>query len=140
MILPGTTYRTKTQIQAKGTIHFNKPLTLEFNFELPVVEDFKISIGKDPTDIFIQVWLLDSKKHESEIVEQKILASPFYNSFSLTISHVVIENHCDLLTDFEKVIYSYSPKNKFGELSNFADFGFEYQTLFYPTVEHFYQS
>lgn len=140
MILPGTTYRTKKNIQVKGTIHFDKPLSLGFDFDLPADEDFIISIWTDPTDNFIQAWLLDPKKYESKIVERDVLSSPFYGSYSLTIPHDVIENNCSLQTDFEKAVYFYSPLDKFGELSNFADFGFEYERLYYSTVEHFYQS
>jgi N-glycosidase YbiA len=140
MILPGTTYQTNTNIKVKGTIHFDKPLSLGFDFDLPFGEDFKISIWTDPTDKLIQVWLLDPKKYESKIVERDVLASPFYDSYSLTISRDAIENSCSLLTDFEKAIYFYSPLDKFGELSNFAGFGFEYENLYYSTVEHFYQS
>ena len=140
MVLPETTYRTNTNIKVSGTIHFDKPTSLSFDFDLPVAEDFKISTWTDPTDNFVQVWLLDPKKYESQIVSQDILASPFYDSYSLTIQRADIESSCTLLTDFAKVIYFYSTLDKYGELSNFADFGFEYENLYYPTVEHFYQS
>lgn len=140
MVLPGTTYRTNTHLKVTGTIHFDKPLSLGFDFHLPKDEDFKISTWADPTDHFIQAWLLYPKKYESTIVARDVLASPFYDSYSLTIPRQVIENSCSLLTDFQKAIYFYSPLDKFGELSNFAGFGFEYENLYYSTVEHFYQS
>lgn len=140
MVLPETTYRTNTNLKVTGTIHFNKPTSLSFDFDLPIDEDFKISTWVDPTDKSVQVWLLNPKKYESKIVGQDILASPFYDSYSLTIKREDIESNCTLLTNFANAIYFYSPLGKYGELSNFADFGFEYENLYYPTVEHFYQS
>jgi len=37
-------------------------------------------------------------------------------------------------------IYFYSQDQKYGEFSNFAPFGIEMDGIWYPTVEHFYQS
>lgn len=140
MVLPETAYRTNTHIKVAGTIHFNNPTSLGFKFELPINTDFKVSTWTDPTDKFIQVWLLNPKKYESEIVDQDVLASPFYDSYSLTIKRTDIETSCTLLTDFAKAIYFFSSIDRYGEFSNFADFGFEYENIYYPTVEHFYQS
>ena len=140
MVLPETIYRTNTNIKVTGTIHFNNPTSLGFDFVLPLDEDFKVSTWTDPTDNFIQVWLLDPKKYESKIIAQDVLTSKFYESYSLTIERGNIENCCTLLTDFGKAIYFYSSFDKYGEFSNFADFGFEYEKIYYPTVEHFYQS
>lgn len=140
MVLPETKYRTKVNLKVTGTIHFDKPVSSGFDFDLPADEDFKISMWTEPTDKYIQVWLLDPKKYESKIVDQDVIASPFYDSFSLTITRDMIENSCSLLTDFAKAIYFYSSLDKFGEFSNFADFGFEYENLYYSTVEHFYHA
>lgn len=140
MVLPETTYQTTTKIKVTGTVHFNKPACLDFDFEMPIGEVFKISTWTDPTDNFIQVWLLDSEKYETKIVTQEVLKSPFYDSYSLTMERTDIEKNCTLVTDFAKAIYFYSSSDKYGEFSNFADFGFDYENRYYPTVEHFYQS
>lgn len=140
MVLPETTYRTNTKIKVTGTIHFNSSTSLGFDFEFPSDEDFKVSTWTDPTDKFVQVWLLDPKKYESKIVAQDVLTSPVYDSYSLTIERSEIESSCTLLTDFARAIYFYSTLDSFGEFSNFADFGFEYENKYYPTVEHYYQS
>ena len=121
-------------------MHFDKPVSLAFDFELPVNETFHISLFADPREQSLQVWLHNPTKHESKIISQDILASPSYHSYSLTIQRKDIESSCTLLTDFSKAIYFYSSLEKYGELSNFASFGFEYEKLYYPTVEHFYQS
>jgi ribA/ribD-fused uncharacterized protein len=39
-----------------------------------------------------------------------------------------------------KQIYFYSQNEEYGEFSNFAPFGIEMDGLWYPTVEHYYQS
>jgi len=140
MVLAGTTYRTTKNLSVQGTIHFDKPVSDSFEFEIPSGEEFRVSVWTEPFDNFIQIWLLNSKVYERAIVGDSVLASPYYNSYSLTLDRNRIQQDCVLTTNFEEAIYFYSPNEKYGEFSNFAEFGFVHDHLYYPTVEHFYQS
>ena len=40
----------------------------------------------------------------------------------------------------QDTIYFYTKNDPFYELSNFAPFGFEYDGVYWPTVEHFFQA
>lgn len=52
----------------------------------------------------------------------------------------IIENQCELVTDFSQCIYFYSAFEKYGEFSNFSEHGITIQNEYYPTVEHYYQA
>ena len=139
MIYPGTKYKNNKELKSSGTIHFNMAYSSGFDFLLPKGETFKVSYFTDPTDEYIQVWLENSSKFENQVVGE-YLKSEKYDSYSLTLAKEQIESSCESLVDFSDALYFYSSKEKHGEFSNFADFGFEFQEKFYSTVEHFYQS
>jgi ribA/ribD-fused uncharacterized protein len=140
MLLPGTTYRTNKKIKVSGFIHFRKPVSGGFEYELPAGEEFKIALDTYPKDNMIHVLLADEKKFEPEIVDRHSLESPLYDGYSVIMPRNEIEKNCELLTDFADAIYFYSPFEEFGAFSNFSSHGFEFENLYYPTVEHFYQS
>lgn len=52
----------------------------------------------------------------------------------------ILETHCELITDFNKAIYFYTPSDEYGMFSNFSDHGITMHSMFYPTVEHYYQA
>jgi ribA/ribD-fused uncharacterized protein len=139
MIYPGTKYRNNEEMKVSGTIHFRTAYSAGFDFVLPKGETFKISYFTDPDDKHIQVWLDNSPKFENQVAGE-YLNSEKYDSYSLTLTKGQIESFCESLVDFSDALYFYSSKEKYGQFSNFADFGFEYQEKFYSTVEHFYQS
>lgn len=139
MIYPGTKYKSNQDIKMAGTIHFAMAYSAGFHFVLPKGEIFKVSCFTDPNDEHVQVWLDNSGKFEHQIVGG-YLNSEKYSSYSLILTKEQLESACDSLVDFSDALYFYSSKEKHGEFSNFADFGFKFQDKFYPTVEHFYQS
>jgi N-glycosidase YbiA len=140
MILPGTTYKTTKDLRVNGTIHFDKPYSEGFEFDLPKGTDFLISYWTEPSDNVVQVLPLDSEKFKEQIVDREILNSPFYDSFSFNINRIDIENDSILIYDFSKAIYFYSTNDKYGEFSNFSAFGIDFDGLYYPTIEHYFQS
>lgn len=139
MIYPGTLYRNIDNLKIRGTIHFTWAYSAGFDFDLPKGETFRVSCFADPDEEFFQVWLDKPDKYEDQIVGE-YLTSPKYHSYSLLLTKKQIETYCESLVDFSEAIYFYSSKEAYGEFSNFAEFGFEYQGKYYPTVEHFYQS
>lgn len=139
MILPGTVYRTNTD-KVRGILHFDLELTPGLDFVLPVDTSFEISLWADPEDQLLAVHL---KGAQAFMAVMPVSGKPdvsFEQPYPITIPSGIIESDCTLVTDFEQAIYFYSALEKFGELSNFAPFGFEYEDHYYPTVEHFYQS
>lgn len=139
MIYPGTRYRNNKELKVSGTIHFNTAYSSGFDFVLPKGEVFMISYFTNPNEEYIQVWLEDYGKYENQIVGE-FLGSVKYDSYSLDLTRAQIESSCESLVDFSEALYFYSSKEKYGEFSNFADFGFEFEEKYYSTVEHFYQS
>lgn len=139
MILPGTTYRTKTN-KVRGTLHFNQKVAPGLDIVLPVGMDFEISLWTEPEDQFIPVCLKDAAEFIAAILASRNPGSSVEEPYRITIPYSIIESDCILVSDFEQAIYFYSALEKFGEFSNFAPFGFEYENHYYPTVEHFYQS
>lgn len=122
-----------------GTIHFIQADSIELEFTLPKGETFKVSYFTDPYDAYIQVSLDNYSTYEHAIVGEYV-NSEAYDSYTLTLTKDQIESSCESLVDFGAAIYFYSSKEKYGEFSNFAEYGFPYKGKFYPTVEHFYQS
>lgn len=140
MILPGTTYKTTKNLRVNGTIHFDKPYSEGFEFDLPEGTDYIISYWTEPFDKVIQVWPIDSEKFKGQIVDKEISDSPYYDSYSFYINRTDVENNSKLIYDFSKAIYFYSANDEYGEFSNFSSFGINYNGLYYPTIEHFFQS
>lgn len=140
MILPGTTYRAKAGVKLQATIHFNQITLSGFIITLPEGENFKISLWADPADQFVMLDVKGTEEYVVEMVRKSPSALSLNQAYYITMPRDIIENDCILITDFAQAIYFYSALEKFGELSNFALFGFEYENQYYPTVEHFYQS
>lgn len=140
MVYPGTTYKTTEDLLVKGTIHFDAAYSEGFEFVLRADTEFVISIWTEPVDEYIQVWLVHPDIVELQIVGQDKMNSPQYNSFSLLIKRTDIDQKCILTYDFSDAIYFYSPIEAYGEFSNFSAHGIEYENVYYPTVEHFFQS
>jgi ribA/ribD-fused uncharacterized protein len=140
MILPGTTYKTTKDLRVKGTIHFNKPYSEGFEFNLPKGTDYVVSYWTEPSDNTIQIWPLDSDKFKGQILEKEILDSPFYNSYSFNLNRIDVEDNSILIYDFSKAIYFYSSNDEYGEFSNFSPNGINIEGLYYPTIEHYFQS
>ncbi|NRB63767.1 MAG: NADAR family protein [Saprospiraceae bacterium] len=140
MILPGTTYKTTKDLRVKGTIHFDKPYSQGFEFDLPKGTDYIISYWTEPSDNIIQIWPIDSEKFKGKIVDKEILDSPFYDSYSFNINRIDVENNSTLIYDFSNAIYFYSAIDKYGEFSNFSPYGIDFDGLYYPTLEHYFQS
>ncbi|GAB1347335.1 NADAR family protein [Cloacibacterium normanense] len=140
MILPNTTYKTKKSIKVTGNIHFNAAYSETFEYNLPENEIFDISIWTEPNDEIVQVWPANPGKYESQLIPEEILKSPFYDSYSFSISRELIDINCEIISDFAQAIYFYSVNEEYGEFSNFFENGILYQEKYYPTVEHFYQA
>lgn len=140
MILPGTTYRAKAGLKLQATLHLNQSSSSGFDVILPEGKDFKISLWADPADPVVVLDVKDAEKYVLESAKNNFPALPLSQAYHISAAHDVIENDCILITDFAQAIYFYSALEQFGELSNFALFGFEYENHYYPTVEHFYQS
>lgn len=140
MILPGTTYRAKAGLKLQATLHLNKSSSSVFDVILPEDKDFKISLWADPADQLVRLDVKDAEQYIVESVKNNFPALPLSQAYPISMPSNVIENDCILITDFAQAIYFYSALEKFGALSNFALYGFEYENHYYPTVEHFYQS
>jgi hypothetical protein len=140
MILPGTTYTTTKDLRISGTIHFNKPSSEGFEFDLPEGTDFIVSYWTEPSDNVIQVWPIDSEQFKEQIIGRDILDAPLFDSFSFNLKRNDIEENSMLIYDFSKAIYFYSANDKYGEFSNFSAHGIEINGHYYSTVEHYYQS
>jgi len=140
MILPGTTYETNKDLIVNGIIHFRKAYSKGFEFNLPNRTAYKIAYWAEPYDQEVQVWPLDAHKFESQIVPKEVLDSPFYDSYSFYLKRADIEDNSSLTYDFSKAIYFYSAHDKYGEFSNFAAFGIDFDGLYYPTMEHYFQA
>lgn len=128
-MIPGTKYQTKEDIELSIKEENAK------SFILPKYTSFLISIWNSPYTEFL---IIDLDKTTLNQLQKRNSFPLSAKSFQLTSSQ--IQDQCELITDFSEAIYFYSPHESWGEFSNFAEFGFEYEGLFYPTVEHFYQS
>lgn len=127
MILPGTKYRAKAGLQLLATLHLNKPSSSGFDVVLPEGKDFKISLWDDPADQLVMLDVKDAEQYIVESVKNNFPGLLLSQAYHINVVHDVIENDCILMTDFAQAIYFYSALEKFGELSNFALFGFEYE-------------
>lgn len=140
MIYPGTTYKTTEELLVNATIHYGTSHSKGFEFTLPQATEFIISIWTEPVNEYIQIWLLKPELFELQVVAQERIDSAKYDSFSLKLKRVEIEQKATLTYNFSDAIYFYSPIDNYGEFSNFSEHGIEHEGAYYPTVEHFFQS
>ncbi|WP_306643932.1 NADAR family protein [Sanyastnella coralliicola] len=139
MILPGAKYRNAKALKVSGLIHFTWAFSERFDFVLPKGESFKVSYFNDPDDEEIQVWLDAPSKYEEMVVGEYLKAEK-YDSYSLLLRKDQLESHCEaLIRDMQVIYFDLTPESDHW-LSSYSRNGFTFNDLYYPTVEHFFQS
>ncbi len=131
MLLPYTNYKTVFPISG-NLIFFKKNAEQSIPITLPSETSFRISLLVNPLDKIIKIDDVSPTLLNDFELENK--------AFYITLNPIDITEKCELTTDFGQAIYFYAANAKYGELSNFSAHGFEHDGLFYPTVEHFYQT
>lgn len=138
MILPGTTFINQEPLFLQVLVHFDKSYLAPFEFELPPLEEFRINLGNQPQAEYLGITLLQD--YPPQILPKDIQTNHSLNYWEVSALRQQIEEDCESTFDFSQAIYFYSKDEAYGEFSNFADFGIEINGLFYPTIEHYYQS
>lgn len=135
MILPHTTYTTNQKLKAviERPEKHSSQNRIEFTLDKGI--DFEVTLDNNPKDNPMKVYLPKTDKLPTDILQFSSREKIAY-----FIERSEIEDKCMLTSDFEKAIYFYSSLDDFGEFSNFSLHGIEIDGLYYPTVEHFYQS
>lgn len=138
MILPGTTFINQEPLFLQVQVHFDRSYLAPFEFELPPLEEFCINLGNQPQAEYLGITLVQD--YQSQILPKEIQTAHSINYWEVSVLRQQIEEDCESTFDFSQTIYFYSKEEAYGEFSNFAEFGIEINELFYPTVEHYYQS
>jgi len=136
MILPNTTYHTYEDMPIRIQDTSKKE---EVYIEAVLSQDLPltISLWADPRKDWVRINIEEGQR--LSILNQGQAQININNArFYIPKKHLL--ESCENTTDFAHAIYFYSPLENYGAFSNFSTHGIEVAGLFYPTVEHYYQS